>query len=432
MKHWRDELADELAALESASLRRSLRLVEPCGEDHSTGLHVRRNGQGLLNFASNDYLALASHPKLIEAATTATKQYGTGSGASRLVTGHLPAHARLEERFARFKHAEAALLCPTGYLANLAVLTALAGPGDTIYLDKLCHASLIDAARFSGAMVRIFPHLHLEKLERLLARPDAAGLRHAAEQAAPEADADAAIAAPVRRTQPRRFIVTDSVFSMDGDCADLPRLCDLAERHDAILIVDEAHGTGVFGDSGAGLCEEQGVAGRVDVVVSTASKALGGLGGIVTGDRVVIDTLINRARSFIFTTAVPAAQAAAIDAAIDVIRDEPWRRQRVRQLAVAVRRMIRDLGMMNGDGGTSESAEQVPIIPIVTGSAASALALAAHLESQGILAPAIRPPAVAPKAARVRLSLRADMSDADLKSLQAALKSWRPAAKSHA
>ncbi len=436
MKRWREELTGDLARLERASLRRSLRVVTAVSTDDHAGLRVQRDGRTLLNFASNDYLALASHPRLKQAATRAIEQFGTGSGASRLVTGHLPPHAAVEARFARFKHAEAALLCPTGYLANLAVLTALAGAGDTIYLDKLCHASLIDAARFSGATVRVYPHLNTDKLKRLLERQEtgsaaqesvdaielAARSQHAADDTS-NGEGSAEPCLPLSRSS-RRFIVTDAVFSMDGDIANLPSLCDLAEKHDAILIVDEAHGTGVLGESGAGLCEEQGVADRVDIVVSTASKALGGLGGIVTSCREVIDTLVNRARSFIFTTAAPAAQAAAIDAALDVIRDEPVRRQRVRELARSVRQLLHDLQPAGAAPPTDAVEAQIPIVPILTGGAPAAIALASHLEQHGILAPAIRPPAVAPGAARVRLSLRADMDDSHLTALRRALELW--------
>ncbi|MCE9589019.1 MAG: 8-amino-7-oxononanoate synthase [Planctomycetes bacterium] len=390
MDHWLRELREDLDALRGSHILRSLRAI-----DHAGRIAVTGDGRRLINLASNDYLDLASHPRLIEAAMNATRDHGTGAGASRLVGGSSPLHAAVEERFARFKHADAALLCPTGYMANLAVLTALAGPGDTVCIDKLNHASLIDAARATGARVRVFPHLGYDKLERLLERPTekTTADRHA-----------------------RRFIVTDSIFSMNGDAADLPRLCDLADRHDAILIVDEAHGTGVLGETGAGLSELQGVTDRVDVVVSTASKALGGLGGIVTARREVIDTLVNHARSFIYTTAIPPAQTAAIGAALDVIRDEPWRRER---LAVISRRLRDALSL------DSASPVVTPIIPVIVGDSAAALALAKHLEAHGFFAPAIRPPTVPPGSARVRLSLRADMEDGDLNRLIAVLRDWR-------
>lgn len=390
---WLDVLQDELNALEDQALRRRLRPVSPRGRV------IDLHGRSLINLAANDYLGLASHPHLREAAIEAIRTHGVGAGAARLITGHTPLHEVVEARFAAFKHAEAALILPTGYMANLAVLTALARPGDLVCMDKLNHASLIDAGRASGATVRVYPHGGLEKLERLLRQ---------------HADATAGSQTGDR---PRAFIVTDSIFSMDGDPADLPALCDLAERYDAMLIVDEAHGTGVLGDTGAGLAEAQGVAERVHVVVSTASKALGGLGGIITGPRIVIETIINRARPFIFTTAAPPAQVAAIDAALDVLRDEPWRRHRVIELA---RRLRESLGL---PGLQSEII--TPIIPIIEGPAPAAQALAAHLEAHGFYAPAIRPPTVSPNASRVRITLRADLEDADVDRLIACLADWR-------
>ncbi|MEE9211358.1 MAG: 8-amino-7-oxononanoate synthase [Phycisphaeraceae bacterium] len=390
MQRWLGQLRDDLDRIEADDLLRVLRSVEPRGRS------VVVHGRELVNLASNDYLGLSSHPHLRRAATEAIAACGTGSGASRLVAGHHRIHDRVECRFAAFKHAEAALLLPTGYMANLAVLTALAGKGDLICIDKLSHASLLDAAHASGAQVRAFGHLNHDKLERLLQR---------------HADL---------HTDARRFVVTDTVFSMDGDTADLPTLCGVAERYEAIVIVDEAHGTGVLGDSGSGLCEQQHVVDRVPVVVSTAGKALGGLGGIVTGPRVVIDTLINRARSFIFTTAVPPAQAAAIDAALDVIRDEPQRRRRVIDLANRVRRELRAIGWLMND--PHRNTVTTPIVPIITGTASDALRLSEYLRNHGLFVPAIRPPTVAPGTSRLRLSLRADLDDADVDRLLDALR----------
>ena len=390
VKHFLTELRGNLDTLASRSLRRRLRPLA------GTGRIVTVDGQPLLNLASNDYLGLATHPRLKAAAADAVHRFGTGAGASRLVAGHLDLHEQTQRAFTRLKHGEvaaddaASLLFPTGYMANLAVVTTLAGPDDLICLDKLCHASLIDAARASGAEVRVFPHLNHDKLARLLGKAgDGNGER-----------------------QRRTLIVTDSVFSMDGDVADLPRLCDLADRHDAVLVVDEAHATGVLGETGAGLCQQQGVTDRVDVVISTASKALGGLGGIVTASAIIIDTLVNAARSFIYTTAIPPGQVAAIAAAVEVVRDEPWRRERVLALASQVRQALEA-------GGWSLPATEVatPIIPLVVGTADDALALQRHLEKQGLLGVAIRPPTVAPGSARVRLSLRADLSDEDVRRL---------------
>ncbi len=373
----------QLERLSDLNLRRGLRLAQPDGPCIEVG------GRRLLNLSGNDYLGLSRHPRLIAAAVEAAERFGVGAGASRLVSGTSPLHDEVERRFAVFKHAEACLLLPTGYTANLAVLTTLAGPGDQVVLDKLLHASLIDAARASGAEVRTYPHLNLARAEQLL----------------------------TRQTTGRRLLITDSVFSMDGDCADLPAMCDLADRTGAVLIIDEAHGTGVLGDDGSGLAAAQGVAERVytcgagGVVVSTASKALGSLGGLITANRPVIDLLINKARALIYSTAVPPAQAAAIGAALDAICDDPDRRIRLTELSSRTRSRLRDQGWPIGGDDDSPA---TPIIPLAVGGSADALALAGRLNEQGIYAPAIRPPTVAPGSARVRLSLRADLSDDEL------------------
>lgn len=372
---------DELA---KANRLRQLREAVPSGRT------ITIDGNTLLNFASNDYLGLSQHPILIQSAVDATHRHGVGSGASRLVSGTHPLHEEVEHRFAAFKHAQAALLLPTGYAANLAVLTTLAGPGDLIVMDKLVHASLIDAAKASGAEVRTFPHLKLERAGHLLQR----------------------------HTTGRRLLVTDSVFSMDGDCADLPAMCDLADRYDAALVVDEAHGTGVLGSDGSGLASAQGVAERIyssgigGVVISTASKALGSLGGLITADRAVIDLIVNKARPFIYSTAVPPAQAAAILAALDVVRDEPKNRIRLAKLSRDLRQALREEGW-----SIIETAEPTPIIPLIVGDDQAALKLQAKLFNTGIFAPAIRPPTVAPGHCRVRLTLRSDLNESDLTTL---------------
>ena len=324
-------------------------------------------------------------------------------GASRLVSGTHPLHVETEQRLAAFKHAQAALLLPTGYAASLAVRTTLAGPGDFILLDKLVHASLIDAARASGAEVRTYPHLNIARAAQLLKKSNAR----------------------------RRLLVTDSVFSMDGDCADLPALCDLADRTDAILIIDEAHGTGVLGHDGSGLAQAQDVAKRVytcgsgGIVISTASKALGSLGGIISASRPVIDLMINKARPLIYSTAVPPAQAAAITAALDMVRDEPQRRDRLEAMSSRLQLALLD---MRWAMPSNRQGIVTPIIPLIVGNEKAAIAFAKHLADQGIFAPAIRPPTVAPGQARVRLSLRADLTDAEIDRVIASIASFsRPA-----
>ena len=367
--NWREQLAAEHEQLKAQALWRSLR---PVYRSAPSGQH---DGCELINFAGNDYLALCGHAHLIAKVQRAAGELGVGAGASRLISGHLEIHEQLEVRFAKFKNAQRALLCPTGYMANLAAITTLAGPGDTVMLDKLNHASLIDAARASGATVRIFNHRGYDKLERLLGK--ATG---------------------------RKLIVTDSVFSMDGDCADLRRLVELRDGHHAMLIVDEAHSTGVLGQTGCGLAEHQGVAGRIDITISTASKALGSLGGIITADAVVIDELVNRARSFIYTTAAPPTQAAAIIGALDVIRDEPERRMRLAGLAERLRDGLRRAGWAISDDPT-------PIVPVVVGEAETALAISEKLRQAGFGVPAIRFPTVGRNAARLRISLRVDHTE---------------------
>ncbi len=426
MAAWLEELARELNALAGTDMLRQLRSAAPAGAGSGPAgqrvhpgiacddmaataggglmLTVGDPPRHLVNFAGNDYLGLAGDRRLSEAAIEAIRRWGTGSGASRLVTGHLPIHEQTERRFASFKHAEAALLLPTGYMANLAVLSALPGPADLLCLDKLNHASLIDAARASAAPMRTYPHGQLDRLERLLAR-------HA------------------RTGRARAWIVTDSVFSMDGDVADLRAICEFAERFDAVVVVDEAHGTGVLGEGGRGLSELQGVdrwLAENGITISTASKALGGLGGLVTGPRVVIETLVNRARPFVYTTAVPPAQAAAIEAAVGVVEAEPHRRDRLDALARALRCKLADTGLCEALG---PGQPHTPIIPLITGTAGRALALSHHLEQAGILAPAIRPPTVPPGAARIRLTLRSDMSDTHIEQLVTAVQQF---AASHA
>lgn len=395
---WQKYLKAELIRLAENHQLRCLRTLT------SQGPTVELAGRRLVNLASNDYLALAGHPWLIRAAQRAAARYGVGAGASPLVAGHLRLHARLEREFALFKKAQAALLFPTGYMANLAALTALAGPGDVIFMDKLCHASLIDAARASGATLRVFPHLGYDKLQRLLERHRQ---RH-------------------HTAGTRMLIVTDSVFSMDGDCADLPALCRLAREYEALLIVDEAHATGLLGPDGSGLAAHQGVAGQIHLTISTASKALGGLGGIVSGPQLLIDTLINRARPFIFSTAPPPPQVAVIRAALHLIRRDPQRRVKLTELTTYLRSGLAEVLPASALPAhiRQNVLPAVPIIPVLVGLPQRALELAAYLQERGFFAPAIRPPAVPPGQARIRLSLRADLDRTDLDRLVQVLVDW--------
>jgi len=364
---------------------------------------------GLIDLAGNDYLCLRRNERLIEASRAAAAEYGVGAGASRLVGGATELHERFEARFAAFKGADAARILPTGYAANLAALTALPAPGDLILQDKLNHASLIDAGLLASARrsarpvsMRTFPH-------RDAARAHALGARHI------RRDPDSVV-----------WLTTDSVFSMDGDLADLRALAEVRESLNqlagarggaggACLIVDEAHATGVLGARGAGLDE---VAGRVaDITVSTASKALGSLGGMVAGPREAIEAVDNFARAFIYSTAPPPAQVACVDAALDILRDEPERRARLLDLIIELRAALRERGWPVADAADNPT----PIIPLITGAAESAVALSSRLRERGLHAPAIRPPTVPRGAARVRLSLHAGLTSGEIDRLLTAV-----------
>ncbi|MHB1036851.1 MAG: 8-amino-7-oxononanoate synthase [Pirellulales bacterium] len=359
---WIDE---ELAALESRALCRRL---ETRSGPQAARLVI--DGREFINFGSNDYLSLAADPRLAEAAARAAREEGWGSGASPLVTGHGQSHQRLEERLAEFEGTEAALVFSSGYAANVGTLAALVGQGDVVFTDRKNHASLLDGCRLSRADVRTYRHGDWQGLTDLLARD-----RHR-----------------------RRLIVTDGLFSMDGDLAPLAELADLAERHAAMLMVDEAHATGVFGPWGRGVAEHLGVDHCVHVRVGTLSKALGCAGGFVAGSRSLIEWLVNRARSYVFSTAGPPANSAAAMAALDIVRDEPMRRQELLARAGELRgRLIRQ------GWNLGKSASQ--IIPVFVGDAARAMRLAGQLREQGLLVPGIRPPTVPEGEACLRISL---------------------------
>jgi 8-amino-7-oxononanoate synthase len=379
---------DELAAWELVGLRRHL--TERVGRQ---GPEIQLDGRRLVNFGSNDYLGLAG-TTLSSAVIAAVELHGWGSGASPLVTGHSELHGRLMAEIARFEQVEAALLFPTGFAANLGTISALAGRGDVIFSDAKNHASLIDGCRLSGARIVVYPHGDCEYLEKMLRQ-----------------------AAQFRR----RYLVTDGLFSMDGDLAPLLELAEFADRYEATLIVDEAHATGVFGEQGRGTCEHFGVEGRVAVRTGTLSKALGSLGGFVVGSRRLIDWLINRARPYVFSTASPAAVVAAGLRAIEIVRDEPERRQRLLASAADVRTRLRRDGWQLGN-----SASQ--IIPIVVGSAEIALQFSQLLRDQGLFVPAIRPPSVPDGESLLRISLTSDHTQDQLEQLVDVLSKARGAA----
>jgi 8-amino-7-oxononanoate synthase len=367
---------------------------DPSAEWTRRGLSRRLvvRGAGLVNFAANDYLGLAADPRVIDAAREAAGAFGWGAGASPLVSGWSGAHQELAEALAEFERVEAVALFPTGFAANLGTIAALVGPGDGVYLDRLDHASLIDGARLSGARLRVYPHGEAERLGAILGRDRERGR--------------------FRRT----LIATDGVFSMDGDLAPLADLADLAERFGAMLLVDEAHGTGVFGPDGRGAAAACGVAERVHVRVGTLSKALGSLGGFVAGSRRLIDWLTNHARTLVYSTALPPAAAAAAAAALGIARAEPWRRARVLQ---GGRSLVAALGRAGLTIGPSAGS----IVPVMFGTPELAMARAEHLLGRGLYVPAIRPPTVPAGTSRLRISLSAAHRDSDLAALVDALSS---------
>jgi len=385
-----DWLNDALADLDERTLRRT----RAARQSPQRGDHLVIDGQSLINFGSNDYLGLASDPRIIAAAHGAIDELGWGAGASPLVTGRSQLHAALERELAGFEAAEAALLFPTGYAANVGAVTSLVGKGDAVYSDALNHASLIDGCRLSGATVHVYPNDHaagsrqndLERLEVLLRE----GGRFR-----------------------RKLIVTDSIFSMHGTYAPLCGLTHLAGKYGAMLMVDEAHATGVVGETGRGICESSCDDG-ITLRVGTLSKALGGMGGFVAGSQKLIDWLANRARPYIFSTSAPAAVAAAGLAALKIIRDEPERRVSVEAKAIELRRQLVVKGVIRP---TSSS----HIIPVILGQPARALAAAAELRRRGFFVPAIRPPSVPEGESLLRISVTALHTNQQIDDLVAAL-----------
>jgi 8-amino-7-oxononanoate synthase len=380
-------LEAQLAELRENSLLRRLWEVEA-----AHGVEVTVAGRKLLNFSSNDYLGLAAEPFLRDAAAQAIAQYGVGSGASRLISGTQTPHRQFERRLAEFKHTEAALSFSSGYAAAVGTLGALLTRDDVVILDKLAHASLIDGARLSGATIRVFPHNHLGRLESHL---------HWAREKLPRA---------------RIVIVTEAVFSMDGDRAPLAEIVELKNRYGAMLLVDEAHALGVIGDNGRGLADKLGLAGEVEIQLGTMSKALGVSGGYVAGRNVLIEWLINRARSFVYSTAPPPALAAAARAAIDFLASEAGERRRqdllrnVKQFLIeAPTELVTSLRL------------QSAIVPVLLGGEETALAAAQWLRQSGYFVPAIRFPTVPKGAARLRVTISAAHQPEQITALAAAL-----------
>jgi 8-amino-7-oxononanoate synthase len=392
-----DELRRRLDKLRAAGLQRELRRI-----DSPQGAHVELDGRKLINFSSNDYLGLANHASLREAAARATVEWGAGSGASRLICGSLGVHHELEEALAVFKGTEAALTFSTGYATAVGTITALVGKDDILIVDKLIHACCVDAARLSGAKLRVYKHNDLDDLETKL--------KWAANQtrnSKPE----------TRSPSSRILVVTESVFSMDGDLAPLRNIVELKERYGAWLMVDEAHATGLYGEHRRGLIEEFEVADHVDIQMGTLGKALGAGGGYIAGSRALIDLLINRARSFIFSTAPVPAQSAAAHAAIELVQSaagESLRRRCWGNVDAAKTVAIQ--------AGWPLPPAQSAILPLMVGDEAKTMELAASLRERGLFAPAIRFPTVARGEARLRLTATAAHAPEDINALGEALR----------
>ncbi len=331
------------------------------------------DGKKHVLLASNSYLGLSTHPRVVAAAMDAISKYGTGSGGSRLVSGSSDLHAGLERKIAEFKSTESAILFSSGYLANVGTIAALVGPDDTVFSDELNHASIIDGCRLARAKVKVYPHLDTKALKQMISQNHSRG---------------------------KKLIVTDTVFSMDGDLVNLGELCEISERYGCMLMVDEAHSMGVLGRKGSGATEHFGVERRVSVVMGTLSKAVGSLGGYVAGSQKLIDFIRNRARSYIFDTSLPPASVAAAAEAITVIEEDPQKRE---HLMNVVRKFKSGISSM----GLSVLPSQSAIVPVLTGEPEITLKFASVLRENGVYAPAVRPPSVPKGKCRIRTSFMA-------------------------
>ncbi len=375
----KSEFVEDLKQLRNKNLLRKLTCVEPSG---NANINIKH--QVYTNFSSNDYLGLSNHPEIVRAAVAALKKYGFGSGSSRLLSGTFPPHADLEERIAKFKKTEAALVFNTGYAANTGIIPVIAGADTVIFSDELNHASIVDGTRLANAGVMVYRHRDINHLESLLRK------------------------SLNSKSARRRLVISDTVFSMDGDIAPLNDLTLMCERYGAILMIDDAHGTGVLGKTGRGALEHFGIKADNIIQMGTLSKAAGCYGAFVAGRKDLIDLLISRARSFIYSTSLPPAVAAAGCKAMDIIdsksvrlRERLWKNRK---------RLYTGLEYMGFDTLGSET----PIIPVLTGDAKNALKLGAYLYENRIFAPAIRPPTVPEDRCRIRFSVNAGHTDEDI------------------
>ncbi len=380
MKRW--DLPARLDDLKRQQLYRTRQVVSS-----PQGARVVIDGESFNNFSSNDYLGLANHPEVIAAFQKAASEYGVGSGSAHLICGHSSEHHALEEELAEFTGRERALVFSTGYMANMGVMSALVTKGDEILQDKLNHASLIDGARLSGAGLKRYSHNDLERLQQLL------------HQSSSE----------------KKLIITDGVFSMDGDEADVKRLASLAAEHGAALMVDDAHGVGVLGETGAGLLETHGLnQQQVPILMATLGKGLGTAGAFVAGSEALIETLIQRARTYVFTTAMPPAIMAATRVSLKLCQQESWRREKLESLVSRFRQGAQQLGL-------NLMPSQTPIQPVVLGSNEAVVSAASCLKAKGFLVGAIRHPTVAKSSERLRITLSATHTESQVDSLLAAL-----------
>lgn len=378
-----DWLDSELQRLSDHDLLRGRRTIRPLGDGW-----CEVDGHRCRNFASNDYLNLASNPRVLDAAQRALSEGGAGATASALICGRTIWHERLEQAIVDFEQTDAAIIFPTGYAANLGTIAALAHSNDIVFCDRLNHASLVDGCRMSGAKLRVYRHDRLDVLERELSKA---------------------------HSESRLWIVTDSVFSMDGDLAPLADLCDLAERFGAELIIDEAHATGVLGKGGRGVCELSDAESRVAVRIGTLSKAVGCLGGFVACSEQLRDWLWNSARTQMFSTALPPSVCAAATASLQIIRDEPQRRDRLHSLSRQLVEQLRTSGLNVPEGVAG------PIVPVLLGEAQATVDAASRLFDAGFLVGAIRPPTVPQQTSRLRVCVSTAFEEADIDELAAAI-----------
>src|SRR5438094_974723 len=372
-----DYLKEQLDELERAGTALHPRVLE-----RSQAARTRFDGRDVINLASNNYLGLAAHPRLKEAAAKAAMEFGAGSGAVRTIAGTMTLHRELERRFAEFKGAEEALMFQSGFTANSGTVAAILTKEDVILSDQFNHASIIDGARLSRAEIKVFPHKDAAAADNLLEE--------------------------TKREGRRQLLITDGVFSMDGDIAPLPDLVEVAEKHGAIMMIDDAHASGVLGKNGRGTVDHFGLHGRVDIQVGTLSKAFGVLGGFIAGPRHLIEWLQNRGRPFLFSTSAPPAVVAACIAALDVIRDEPDRLARLWSNTELFKAGLHDLGFDTGES-------QTPITPVITGDEEKTQVFARRLFDEGVFCPAIVFPTVALGRARVRTIVTADHTPDDLR-----------------